>query len=43
MPLAIEKKIKGKICVIPSGLKTDEELISRVYRDWETFRAVIDG
>ena len=30
MPLAIEKKIKGKICVIPSGLKTDEELISRV-------------
>jgi len=30
MPLAVEKKIKGKICVIPSGLKTDEELISRV-------------
>ena len=30
MPLAVEKKIKGKICVIPSGLKTDEELICRV-------------
>jgi hypothetical protein len=30
MPLAIEKKIKGKICVIPSGLKTDEELLCRV-------------
>ena len=30
MPLALEKKIKGKICVIPSGLKTDEELICRV-------------
>ncbi len=30
MPLAVEKRIKGKICVIPSGLKTDEELICRV-------------
>ena len=30
MPLAVEKKIKGKICVIPSGLKTDEDLIHRV-------------
>ena len=30
MPIAVEKKIKGKICVIPSGLKTDEDLIHRV-------------
>ncbi len=30
MPLAVEKRIKGKICVIPSGLKTDEDLIHRV-------------
>ena len=37
MPLAVEKKIKGKICVIPSGLKTDEELICRV-RKWIIIR-----
>ena len=30
MPIAVEKKIKGKICVVPSGTKTDEVLIGRV-------------
>ena len=30
MPIAVEKKIKGKICVVPSGLKTDEDIICRV-------------
>ena len=30
MPIAVEKKIKGKICVVPSGTKTDEALIDRV-------------
>ena len=30
MHIAVEKKIKGKICVVPSGTKTDEALIDRV-------------
>ena len=30
MPLAVEKKIKGKICFIETGNKIDAELINRV-------------
>jgi len=30
MPLAVEKKIKGKICVVNTGNKIDVELIKRV-------------
>jgi hypothetical protein len=30
MPLAVEKKIKGKICVVNTGNKIDAELINRV-------------
>jgi len=30
MPLAVEKKIKGKICVVNSGKEIDAELINRV-------------
>ena len=30
MPLAVEKKIKGKICVVNSGHTVDAELINRV-------------
>ena len=30
MPIAVEKKIKGKICVVNTGNKIDAELINRV-------------
>ena len=30
MPLAVEKKIKGKICFIETGNKMDESLVNRV-------------
>jgi len=30
MPLAVEKRIKGKICVVNTGNKIDAELINRV-------------
>ena len=30
MPIAVEKKIKGKICVVNSGHTVDAELINRV-------------
>ena len=30
MPIAVEKKIKGKICVVNTGNKIDDELINRV-------------
>ena len=30
MPLAVEKRIKGKICVVNSGHTVDAELINRV-------------
>jgi len=30
MPLAVEKKIKGKICIVNTGNKIDAELINRV-------------
>ena len=30
MPLAVEKKIKGKICFIETGNKIDESLVNRV-------------
>ena len=30
MPIAVEKKIKGKICFIETGNKIDAELINRV-------------
>ena len=30
MPIAVEKKIKGKICVVNTGNKSDAELINRV-------------
>ena len=30
MPLAVEKRIKGKICVVNTGNKIDVELINRV-------------
>ena len=32
MPLAVEKKIKGKICFIETGNKMDESLVNRVRR-----------
>ena len=30
MPIAVEKKIKGKICFIETGNKMDESLVNRV-------------
>ena len=30
MPIAVEKKIKGKICFIKTGNKMDESLVNRV-------------
>ena len=43
MPLAIEKKIKGKICVIPSGLKTDEGYYADAKYVREELMAKIDN